>query len=88
MPARQQQLRVERIPISRQGYDSRGQYWGVGKPLYYIVDVDTQIDVFVRADSAKQAREIARPHFAAQRKKLEERHLYDSALRGTRRRRK
>lgn len=49
-------LSAERVRINRQGYDSRGRYWGVGEPLYRVSSADGDIDMHVRAASAKSAK--------------------------------
>ena len=50
-----QGISVEQVRIDRQGYDSRGRYWGVGQKLYR-VSTETGDDVYLRASSAQAAR--------------------------------
>lgn len=61
-------------------YDSEGAYWGIGRPLYCAYPPDLhpwrsnwdnsvitephQIQVFVRADSRKQAKELVKNHLS------------------------
>lgn len=43
---------VRRCRISRDGYDDRGRYWGVGAPLYHVMDSETEgnrVDFYIRA---------------------------------------
>ena len=52
-------LRAERVRINRQGYDSRGKYWGVGTPLYLVYGASPEhsnLSTHVRAPSAKEAK--------------------------------
>ncbi len=50
---------VERVPINRQGYDSRGKYHGAGgDPLYAVLNVDTNQVRFVRAKTPSAARSM------------------------------
>lgn len=53
--APKRRLTATRIRINRQGYDSRGKYWGVGAPLYRVCEGD-EMDVMVRAPSAERAK--------------------------------
>ncbi len=53
-------LTAERVRINRQGYDSRGTYWGVGAPLYRVYDDVVGDYDYVRAATAKEAKEKAR----------------------------
>jgi hypothetical protein len=41
---------VSKIHINRQGYDSRGRYYGIGKPVFQ-VDAPDIMPIYVRADS-------------------------------------
>jgi hypothetical protein len=50
------QLVVQRVHVNRQGYDSRGKYWGVGQKLYLVEDSDFTAFTHVRAKDAKEAR--------------------------------
>lgn len=52
-------LYAERIRIDRGGYDRSGRYWGTGAPLYRVSDADGELDVYVRAPSAKTAKDRA-----------------------------
>lgn len=49
-------LYAERIRINRGGYDSRGKYWGIGAPLFRVSDEDGQVDEYVRAPNAAEAK--------------------------------
>jgi len=77
--ARALRLRVnsytaERVPLTRDGYDRWGKYFGTGQKLYFVegkgsfssVASDQGEDLFgyVRANSAKEAKEeaLTRPH--------------------------
>lgn len=51
---------IERVRLDRGGYDSRGQYWGVGEPLYRYGDDSGAIDGYVRAHDRKDAKERIR----------------------------
>ena len=57
--ARPSQLRAERVHIDRQGYDRRGQYWGIGAPLYRVTDDEGYLDEHVRAPDAPTAKRRA-----------------------------
>ncbi|MGH2998994.1 MAG: hypothetical protein ACRDNM_06820 [Gaiellaceae bacterium] len=46
---------AERVRLSR-GYDSTGRYWGVGTPLYRVSDAGGEIDAYVRAPNANEAK--------------------------------
>lgn len=61
MPKKRSENRLyaERIAINRQGYDRRGKYWGVGLPLYRVTTGDGFLDIHVRAENAKKAKEVA-----------------------------
>jgi hypothetical protein len=48
---------VTRIPINRDGYDSRGRYYGSGAPLFSVLDNETEKEEVVRAANVKAARE-------------------------------
>lgn len=54
-----QRYAVERVHVNRQGYDRRGHYWGVGERLYRVTDMQENRDKWVRAPSAKAARNKA-----------------------------
>lgn len=51
---------LERVRLDSGGYDSRGQYWGVGEPLYRYSDDSGAIDGYVRAASRAEAKEKVR----------------------------
>lgn len=53
-------LTAERVRINRQGYDSRGTYWGVGAPLYRVSSDDGFTDIHVRAATAAEAKNKVR----------------------------
>jgi hypothetical protein len=60
-------LTAERVRINRQGYDSRGTYWGVGAPLYRVYDDVEGKYEHIRATTAKEAKEKARAIFKRER---------------------
>lgn len=47
---------LSRVRLDRQGYDSRGAYFGVGKPLYRYVDDSGQLHGYVRAYDREAAK--------------------------------
>jgi hypothetical protein len=49
-------LYAERVRLDRGGYDSSGRYWGTGQALYRVSTDDSEIDEYVRADSAAAAK--------------------------------
>lgn len=53
-------INVERVRINRQGYDPRGQYWGVGQKLFRVQVVDKATDIYsdthVRAATGREAK--------------------------------
>jgi hypothetical protein len=49
-------LRATRLRINRQGYDSRGRYWGIGAPVYEVEHDDNGSVFATRAPSAKEAK--------------------------------
>ena len=65
-------MTASRVRLDRQGYDSRGRYFGTGAPLYQVLiehdDVEGRIRPpahgYVRAHSSKEAKQeaLARPH--------------------------
>lgn len=53
---------LQRVPLSRDGYDARCRYWGVGEPLWIAYGDDYGIEVYLRAatrDEAKRAPQLA-----------------------------
>lgn len=68
-------LYAEHVRLNRGGYDSRGKYWGVGPKLYRVGDADGVLDEYVRAPSAKVARERAREQH--EKRERVTRHLHD-----------
>ena len=48
-------LALHRVPINSQGYDRGGAYWGVGAPLYEVIDQDGD-GFFVRAKDRADAK--------------------------------
>jgi hypothetical protein len=52
-----QKIEVVKIPINRQGYTSRGEYYGTGAPLYSVYDSESGVEAQYRASSAKEARQ-------------------------------
>lgn len=52
-------LAVTRVHLDRGGYTKHGQYFGIGAPLYYVGDEETNKGQYVRASSAAEARERA-----------------------------
>lgn len=51
-----------RIYINRQGYDSNGQYWGTGNPLYCASDDESQM--IFRARDRVHAKECVRAEYS------------------------
>lgn len=51
-----QRYAVERVHLTRGGYDRHGRYWGTGERLYRVDDEETGKHKYVRAESAKSAR--------------------------------
>ena len=49
-------ITLRRIPISAQGYDSQGTYWGQGRPLYWAATEDGALDMTFRASSREEAK--------------------------------
>ena len=52
-------INVKRVAIDRQGYTRSGEYYGVGAPLFQIVDAETGgdlVDFNIRAGDAAHAR--------------------------------
>lgn len=52
-------FRLTRLRLNNGGYDSSGSYWGVGQPLYYYEDYDTNEDGedgHLRADDREHAK--------------------------------
>lgn len=44
--------------LDLQGYDSNGQYFGRGLPLYCVTDEEGDMNFFVRAEGMDHAREL------------------------------
>lgn len=59
-------LRLQRVYVNGQGYDSGGAYWGIGEPLYQAsgaVELATEtVDVvlYLRATSRDHAKSLVR----------------------------
>jgi len=53
-------LYLERIRLNRGGYTSRGQYFGVGQPLYRVTDEEGSIDHHIRARDRADAKTVVR----------------------------
>jgi len=54
-------ITCERIRLSKDGYETRGQYWGVGAPLYRVTYSCPGEECFTgeyRAENAKEARSM------------------------------
>jgi hypothetical protein len=56
---------AKRVRLDRGGYDSSGQYFGSGAPLYEIDNEDERFTGYVRAHSSAEAKEeaIKRPGY-------------------------
>jgi hypothetical protein len=48
---------VTKVHLNRGGYTSSGQYFGVGAPLYEIIDNDNGESFYHRANNVKMVRE-------------------------------
>lgn len=46
----------QRVPLDRQGYTKRGEYFGTGAPLYVWYDDESQKDYWTRASSRAEAK--------------------------------
>lgn len=61
-------IRLYRVRLNSQGYDSTGTYWGIGKPLYCLELPDTHnhfaTHQYFRAVSREDAKEQAACMFA------------------------
>ena len=55
-------LALHRVPVNSQGYDSGGAYWGVGAPLYEVIDQDGE-GFFVRAANRADAKALVRNQY-------------------------
>lgn len=51
-------VKIIRVRLNRQGYDSHGQYWGIGEPLFYALDDSTGSTRFFRCPSYQDARRL------------------------------
>lgn len=51
---------LTRVRLDRGGYDSRGRYFGVGRPLYLAYSDEYDWSEYVRADTREQAKEEVR----------------------------
>ena len=49
-------ITLRRIRLNRDGYDSRGFYWGMGVPLYWAGSDDGTVDMVFRAADRKLAK--------------------------------
>lgn len=49
-------LHLQRVPLTSGGYDRGGAYWGLGAPLWYVMDQDGNSQ-FLRARSREKAKE-------------------------------
>lgn len=47
---------IVRVPLNRGGYDSRGEYFGVGEPLFHAASEDLSINLTLRAPDRSAAK--------------------------------
>lgn len=50
-------LALHRVPVNSQGYDRGGAYWGVGAPLYEVLDRGGE-GFFLRAENRADAKAL------------------------------
>jgi len=61
-------FRLYRVPLTKDGYDSGGAYWGTGgkaDPLYHAYgegEFEIQ-ELFIRAENRREAKKHIRKHF-------------------------
>jgi hypothetical protein len=54
---------LQRVPLTRGGYDSCGTYWGIGQPLYWSADESGEYVFTFRAADRDHAKAIVRETF-------------------------
>lgn len=57
-----EKLQLQRVRINSGGYDDGGAYWGLGSPLYVVMDRDGD-RVYFRASGREDAKRIVRESY-------------------------
>lgn len=53
---------LRRVPLDQGGYDKGGAYWGIGQPLWEVLDQDGNGTIF-RAGSRDKAKALVQENF-------------------------
>lgn len=53
-------LHLVKVRLNKGGYDFRGEYWGVGLPLYYYQTPNCEEYGHIRANNREHAKQLVR----------------------------